>query len=156
MWYNVGIRKRNPLQVEVLIYQRKPNGGILVLGLRRIEELGNFWQPVTGGVMKGEDIKDAALREVQEETGISQPIRLYSLNYMFTFPNEEPYKKLYDEDITEIKEFTFGFETDTEVIKLSKEHAAYQWMSPEKAMSRFKFAENKEALKRLIHQLEND
>ena len=39
-----------------------------------------YWEPTGGGVVKGEDSKDAAIREVFEETGIA--IEEKNLNYM--------------------------------------------------------------------------
>ena len=78
--------KRLPLEVQVIIYRRTPDQEVLILALRRSQELGSFWQPVTGGVEEDGTIEQAVLRETQEETGASQPIRFLSLNYTHTFP----------------------------------------------------------------------
>ena len=44
--------------------------------LKRILEKGGFWQPITGNVREGETFKEAAMREIGEETGISEILEL--------------------------------------------------------------------------------
>jgi dATP pyrophosphohydrolase len=47
----------------------------------RRRTLGGVWQPVTGGVERGETAWQAALREVQEETGL-EPGRWWALEHL--------------------------------------------------------------------------
>ncbi len=59
-------------KVQVVIFARKndssPANKILLLQTNK--RRGGFWQNVTGSVEKGERYKQAALRELNEETGI--------------------------------------------------------------------------------------
>lgn len=63
-------------QIEALPY--RPNVGLMVInadGLvwvgRRLDSETNAWQMPQGGIDKGETPKEAALRELEEETGIA-------------------------------------------------------------------------------------
>ena len=44
--------------------------GLVFVGERIDKSAHGFWQMPQGGIDKGEDVRDAALRELQEETGI--------------------------------------------------------------------------------------
>jgi dATP pyrophosphohydrolase len=66
---------RLPIQVEAIIYRR--NGDeVEYLLLKRTPERSGFWQPVTGGVEEGETRKEALCREISEETGLKNMIRV--------------------------------------------------------------------------------
>jgi putative (di)nucleoside polyphosphate hydrolase len=64
------------IDIEKLPY--RPNVGVVVMNRRgeifagkRLDNPGNAWQMPQGGVDKGEANRDAAYRELTEETGIS-------------------------------------------------------------------------------------
>jgi putative (di)nucleoside polyphosphate hydrolase len=44
--------------------------GLVFVGRRLVEEFGEAWQMPQGGVDTGEDLREAVLRELSEETGI--------------------------------------------------------------------------------------
>lgn len=46
------------------------NTGLVFVGQRIDPSAHGFWQMPQGGIDKGEDVRDAALRELEEETGI--------------------------------------------------------------------------------------
>jgi putative (di)nucleoside polyphosphate hydrolase len=53
--------------VGVMLVNR---GGLAFVGKRIDNREGDFWQMPQGGVDDGEDLRDAALRELREETGV--------------------------------------------------------------------------------------
>jgi putative (di)nucleoside polyphosphate hydrolase len=62
---------------EFLALPYRPNAGLMLLNDagkvfvgKRIDTRGEAWQMPQGGIDKGEDAKTAALRELEEETGI--------------------------------------------------------------------------------------
>ncbi len=65
-----------PEEIEKLPYRRNVgvmlvNGGNLVFVAQRIDNPGPALQMPQGGIDKGEDPRTAALRELEEETGVS-------------------------------------------------------------------------------------
>ncbi len=99
-----------------------------VLLLRTLPARGEFWQPVTGGVEAGESLEEAALRELQEETGISPqsvaPEPLLLRNFQFSFQ--------YEKRGMTFKEHVFFVELaeTRQLIHLdAREHQGFRWMS---------------------------
>jgi len=149
------MEKRQPVQAAVIIYRKTPGDSLLVLGLLRTEEWGGFWQPVTGGVLWGETLEEAASREVREETGIPEPLRFFDMDYEYSFVLPDRYKVFYDDDVRILTEHAFGYETDIEDIVLSDEHTEYRWLTPPEAIEVYEYPEYNEALKRLIKHLDS-
>lgn len=71
-------------QIEVYVFRRAARTHEVLL-LRRSPErsLPGVWQPVTGGIERGESALAAAVREVREETGLT-PLRWWSLAHLTT------------------------------------------------------------------------
>lgn len=134
---------RLPIQVQGIVF-RKISGKIQYLLLKRIRE--GFWQPVTGGIEEGETKTVALKREVREETGIKNIIRIIKeIHYdeFRDFFKREDCQRL-------IKEFVFGVEVSSnEKIVMSREHSEYKWCGFEEAFKLLKWKGNKEALEKL-------
>ncbi|MBI2712475.1 MAG: NUDIX pyrophosphatase [Bdellovibrio sp.] len=141
---------RSPkLKVQVWIYSSEPRPQILILQTQ--PDRGSFWQPVTGSVEKGESLASAALREAQEETGLS-----------FSFPVvpiEEPEGKFQFEsrwgDFIEETAFSLEVKAPKKIKLDAHEHTEYEWVSPEVALEKVKFDSNRKVLLALIRQLKS-
>ncbi len=74
-------------KVAVYVFRKTAGGGVEYLQLHRAAKAGDYaqtWQVVYGGIEKGETAPDAALRELQEETGLV-PLEFFQVQYMETF-----------------------------------------------------------------------
>ena len=136
---------RLPIQVEAIIFRRNSNR-IEYLLLKRLPERNGFWQPVTGGVEEGETLTEALRREIREETGIENLVRVIEDIYYFEFS---------DPNLN--KEYVFGVEVaSTEVVVLDgEEHSEYRWCGIKDALQLLSWKENKEALEKLNTILDN-
>lgn len=79
-----------------------------------------YWQPVTGGIESGENVKEACIREIREETGLSV--------------TESEIVKLIDrfrvyKDEKELNKTIFLYKTETPRIVISDEHVDSRWVS---------------------------
>ena len=61
------------------------NAGNVFVGRRINIEIGEAWQMPQGGVDQGEELRDAALRELEEETGITKVNVLAEASDWYTY-----------------------------------------------------------------------
>jgi 8-oxo-dGTP pyrophosphatase MutT (NUDIX family) len=130
---------RLPIQVEAIIF-RKNGNKIEYLLLKRTPERNGFWQPVTGGLEEGETRTEALRREIHEETGVKNFIRIIDSFYYFEF--SDPYPN---------QEYVYGVEIppSEDVVLDGEEHSEHRWCSLQEALQLLNWKENKEALRRL-------
>lgn len=144
---------RQPIQVLVYPVRRTAAGNWDYLLMRRIPSRGGFWQGVTGGVEKDEDVTEAAARELIEETAMV-PSDLQIIDYSYSFPVEDRFRYLYPSDTESITEHVLMARiTDEQEPQLSEEHDQYRWCRFEEALSLLRWPENIEALKKCNHIL---
>ena len=122
--------------VLVLIFVRNP---FKLLVLKRADFPVGVFQPVSGGVELGEEHIETVVREVYEETLISDYLNIYDLDYSFTFEvnGEMGKRKMKVKD--ELR------------ITISEEHSEYEWCNIDKAMELLTFEENKIVLTKLLN-----
>lgn len=102
-------------------------------------EYDTHWGFVKGGIEKNESKKEAAKRELKEETGIKDFNFLdfeTSISYFYKKNNETVYKEV----------IFFMVTTKIEDIKLSEEHKSYKWCDVKEANKLVKFKNAKEVL----------
>lgn len=138
---------RQPISIQVFIYRM--SGGVreylLFKRVNRVDlGLTSFWQGITGGVEQEEGIKEAALREIYEESSLnisdlSDPI------YSYSFPMKKEWKHKYPQGTEEINEYVFITQSDSDPI-LSDEHSEFGWYKYSEAIDLLAFAESKKAL----------
>jgi dATP pyrophosphohydrolase len=144
---------KTPISALVLIHTKD----LQVLIMERADKAG-FWQSVTGSLELGETPLDAAIREVQEETGLDT--KQYDVqdwqasNVYEIYPH---WRHRYTSGVTENTEHLFGLELPSALpIKLAPdEHVRYEWVDWREAAKRVFSWTNVDALKRLgeRHQL---
>jgi len=101
--------------------------------LRRIAGHGGFWQSVTGSLEPGETHRQAAVREVREETGIdAAEDELIELGVINTFEIAPQWRGKYAPGVVRNEEVCFALKVDHcevrgEVRVDWREHDAYKW-----------------------------
>jgi dATP pyrophosphohydrolase len=141
------ISSETKLKVQVWIYRENPRGTLEVLLLRLKPARGGYWQPVTGGVERDEDLKTAALREAREETGLAFVKKPEPLDFKFRYYS--------DRHESDCEEHVFALQAPagsaSDELKLDPhEHVESQWLRAKAASCELKHPSNRDGLERLI------
>jgi 8-oxo-dGTP pyrophosphatase MutT (NUDIX family) len=138
-----------PDYVDIWIF-RVRDGAPEMLLLRRATGriLAGLWQCVAGSIEPGETIVAAALREVDEETGIRGDAieAFYSLDFVASFLWEPA-----DEVLSSVH-FALRVAPGAEPV-LSHEHDERRWLGPESAMALCVWPAYREAIARVRDNL---
>ena len=132
---------RLPIQIEAILYKRS-NGKIQYLILKRHPpkshpEMGQFWQPITGGLEEEETKMEALKREIREETGIKNIIKIVEdvHHYEPTDLSLMEYLKRHGCAYKHLKAYAFGVEVSSdEIVVLGKEYSEFKWCSFQEAL----------------------
>jgi dATP pyrophosphohydrolase len=100
-----------------------------VLLLRRVRP-PDFWQSVTGSLGWGEFPRQAALRELREETGLEAGGALTDLRHVAVFPIVPPWRERYAPAERYNREHWFALWLGSRrlIRRNPMEHAEYRWL----------------------------
>lgn len=96
----------------VLINQEAQKLFLFQVSLKR----GSFWQNITGSVDNAEEIDDAAMRELTEESSLIA-------NKLVRLPHYTEFRDRWNRDV---QEYSYLALTDQERVVLSDEHQSYK------------------------------
>lgn len=138
---------KTPVSVLVLIH----TPDLQVLLIERADKAG-FWQSVTGSLEGDESLREAAIREVMEETGLDAnvlPLVDWQISNVYEIYPHWRYR--YAPGVTENTEHVFGLELPApQVVQLSpQEHVRQEWVDWREAAKRVFSWTNVEALREL-------
>jgi lipoyl(octanoyl) transferase len=131
---------------EVLLVVLRPGPEFLVL-LRSPERHG-YWNLVAGGVEEGEAPRAAARRELDEESGLAEPIRFEPLPLELGYVRPEGSKVTLHAFVAEALS---GWEP-----VLNDEHVEYRWCSAEDADALLAYPETRAAVRCVAQLLEEE
>ena len=100
------------------------------------------WDFVKGKMEQGESTHQTAIREAQEETGITDII------FVENFEEWIEYDFKYKKELVQKKVVFFLAETKTQEVKISHEHSGYTWMDYNTAMEKTTFGNAKTVLRK--------
>ena len=125
--------KKHKIPVSVLVVIHTPD--LQVLLIERADRPG-FWQSVTGSQDEDENLRQTALREVAEETGLdAQAGVLTDWNMQNEFEIYQEWRRRYAPGVTRNTEHVFGLcvPQPVEVTLSPREHLAYAWLPHDRA-----------------------
>jgi len=124
--------------------------------LHRTPERGGFWQGVTDGAEWGEQLSQAAKRELFEETYLF-PIQLLQVDCSYAYPVQDSWQPQYQPGTFEIVEYVFlAVVGEKEVVVSPEQHDDWRWCPVQEAVSLLTWAESVNALHCCQKLLEDD
>jgi dATP pyrophosphohydrolase len=137
------------IPVSVLVVIHTPDRQVLLL--ERADHPG-WWQSVTGSQDPGESLRETAVREVAEETGLdANRYRLDDWGYSNRYEIYACYRHRYPPGVTHNTEHVFGLEVPAAlaVTLAAAEHLDFQWRPWQEAAGLCFSPSNAEAIRRL-------
>lgn len=130
--------------VSMGVVYRRIGAEIEFLLLRRVPTDGGFWQPVTGKIEAGEHVRDAAIREVEEEAGIT-------IDDLLHISDDIVHEQEWGDDTIVGRDVVYAFEAPAhiEATLSESEHDAHDWLTLDAALERLKYDGNKESLRQV-------
>ena len=141
-----------PRSVQVVIFTNSTGEREFLL-LERMVHNHTFWQAVTGSLEEGESHKQAAVREVLEETSIvCREEELIDLQLTNVFEIAPAWRAKFSPGTTHNEEVCFALQVEKHNIKLdAREHIAFVWVNYATAYEMLYWESNKKA----FHALQN-
>lgn len=136
-----------PVSALVVIH----TAALEVLLLERADRPG-YWQSVTGSQHAGEALRDTAIREVAEETGLDAlRYRLSDWNLQNVFEIYPVWRHRYAPGVTHNTEHVFGLQVPGRVAVTiaPREHLAAEWLPWQEAAGRVFSWSNRNAILKL-------
>ena len=140
-------RYKRPESILVVVATR----GGEVLMLRRTQP-ADFWQSVTGSLRWGESPRQAALRELREETGIQAGAALLDLHHSVEFPILPAWRHRYATSARVNREHWFALllPGGRLIRRNPKEHNEYLWLPWSRAAALASSWTNRDAILRVF------
>jgi len=142
-------RFKRPESVLVVVYTSR--GEVLMLNRTRPK---GFWQSVTGSLKWGEGARQAAERELFEETGLRAAGRLRDARHTERFPILPAWRSRFAPSSHYNREHLFylGLPSRRTVRLNSREHSELRWLPISQAARLASSWTNRDAILRLIHR----
>ena len=122
-----------------ILYQETPSDRLYLL----LNYPSGHWDFVKGNIEEGEMLKETVLREIKEETGISD------VNFVDGFEDKIEYYYQRDGELVHKEVFFFLAKTNTNHVKLSHEHLNFTWLKFNDALQKLTYKTAQNLLKKV-------
>ena len=122
-----------------ILYQETPSGKLYLL----LNYPSGHWDFVKGNIEEGEMLKQTVLREIKEETGISD------VNFVDGFEDKIEYYYQRDGELVHKEVIFFLAKTNTNHVKLSHEHLNFVWLKFNDALQKLTYKTAQNLLKKV-------
>jgi dATP pyrophosphohydrolase len=141
--------EHHKIPVSVLVVIHAPDRQVLLL--ERADHPG-YWQSVTGSQNPGETLRETAIREVAEETGLDATrFELSDWNQQNVYEIYAEWRHRYAPGVTHNTEHVFGLKLPGRLpIKVAeREHLGYVWLPWQEAADKCFSPSNSQAIRML-------
>lgn len=117
-----------------ILYRKSPSGKLYLL----LNYPSGHWDFVKGNIEEGEELKHTVLREIREETGITD------VGFIDGFEDKVEYHYQRDGNPVHKEVVFFLAKTATEHVEISHEHQGFVWLGYDDALAKltYKTAQN--------------
>jgi bis(5'-nucleosidyl)-tetraphosphatase len=122
-----------------VLYQELPSGKMYLL----LNYPSGHWDFVKGNIEKGETFKQTVLREVREETGITD------IDFVDGFEDKVEYYYQRDGEVIHKEVVFFLASTKTNDVTLSHEHRDYIWLNFNDSLEKLTYKTAKKIFKKV-------
>ena len=122
-----------------ILYQETISGKLYLL----LNYPSGHWDFVKGNIEEGEILKETVLREIKEETGISD------VNFVDGFEDKIEYYYQRDGELVHKEVIFFLAKTNTNHVKLSHEHLNFTWLKFNDALQKLTYKTAQNLLKKV-------
>jgi len=122
-----------------ILYRESSTGNLYLL----LNYPSGHWDFVKGNIEKGEMLKETVIREIEEETGITD------VNFVEGFEEKVEYHYQRDGQLVHKEVVFFLAKTNTENVKLSYEHNGYIWLDFNAALKKLTYKTAQNMLKKV-------
>ncbi|MDE1727194.1 MAG: NUDIX domain-containing protein [Thaumarchaeota archaeon] len=122
-----------------ILYRETPSGKFYLL----LNYPSGHWDFVKGNIEKGETFKQTVLREIKEETGITE------VDFVDGFQNKVEYHYQRDGELVHKEVVFFLAKTPTEHVEISHEHLAFTWLKFDDALKKLTYKTAQNLLKKI-------
>lgn len=112
-----------------ILYQESPSGKLYLL----LNYPSGHWDFVKGNIEKGETLKQTVLREIREETGITD------ISFVDGFEDKVEYHYQRDGELVHKEVVFFLAKTSTNDVILSHEHLDFVWLKFYEALQKLTY-----------------
>ena len=124
--------------IDAYIFHQISDGiKFLIMKRAKTKMYEHLWQGVAGKIEVGETAPEAAIRELEEETGF-KPVRMFVADHVSKF------YETHGDRINLVP--VFGIEVDREDVKISDEHCDFKWLDFETARDTLVWKGQKEGI----------